>query len=143
MGNSGEEVCIAVLGFLNSGFFDPAINKTFVALIPKKKKPTSVAEFRPITLCNVLYKIIAKMLANRLKKVLNSIISPTQSAFIPGHLIIDNLLVAFEALHTMNGRLKGRKGFMALKLDRRMIGWSGGILRKLCLKWVLHPDGSS
>jgi hypothetical protein len=49
--------------------------------------------------------------------VLNCIISPFQSAFIPGRLISDNILVAFEALHTMNGRLKGRKGFMALKLD--------------------------
>lgn len=113
----GEEVCNAALGFLNHGVFDPVINKTFIALIPKKKKPYSVTEYRPISLCNVCYKLIAKTLANRLKKVLNGIISLYQSAFIPGRLITDNVLVAFEALHTMNGRLKGRKGFMALKLE--------------------------
>jgi hypothetical protein len=57
------------------------------------------------------------VLANRLKKVLPSIISPSQSAFIPGRLIIDNILVAFEALHTMDAKMKGKEGFMALKLD--------------------------
>jgi hypothetical protein len=59
------------------------------------------------------------VLANRLKKVLPHIISPNQSAFIPGRLISDNVLVAFEALQTMDTRMTGRKGFMALKLDMR------------------------
>ena len=58
------------------------------------------------------------MLANRLKKILPSIISPFQSAFVPRQLISDNILVAFEALHTMNGRKKGREGYLALKLDK-------------------------
>jgi hypothetical protein len=52
-----------------------------------------------------------------LKKVLAIIISPSQSAFVPGRLITDNVLVAFEALHTMDRKLKGREGYMALKLD--------------------------
>jgi hypothetical protein len=68
---------------------------------------------------NVLYKLIAKVLANRLKKVLPHIISPTQSAFVPGRVISDNVLVAFEALQTMDTRMTRRKGFMALKLDMR------------------------
>jgi hypothetical protein len=112
-----EEVCNAVLSFLNDGDFDSSINKTFIALIPKIKNPPCITEYRPISLCNVLYKLIAKVLANRLKKVLPIIISPTQSAFISGRLIIDNILIAFEALHSMDARMKGRKGFMALKLD--------------------------
>jgi hypothetical protein len=64
-----------------------------------------------------MYKLISKVLANRLKKILPEIISPNQSAFIPGRLITDNILVAFEALHTMDRKMKGREGFMALKLD--------------------------
>ena len=57
------------------------------------------------------------MLANRLKQILPDIISPTQSAFVPGHLITDNVLVAYETLHTLHGRKKGKKGSMSLKLD--------------------------
>jgi hypothetical protein len=113
----GDEVCAAVLGFLNNGYMDADINSTFIALIPKKKQPTSVTEFRPISLCNVIYKIISKILANRLKGILSQIISSNQSAFIPGRLISDNVLAAYETLHSMHTRLWGKVGFMALKLD--------------------------
>ena len=65
----------------------------------------------------MIYKIISKVLANRLKQVLPNIISPIQSAFVPGHLITDNVLLAYETLHTMNCKKKGKKGYMALKLD--------------------------
>jgi hypothetical protein len=112
-----SEVCAAVLDFLNGGVFHDDINETFIALIPKIKNPTHITKFRPISLCNVIYKLIAKVLANRLKKVLGTIISPNQSAFIPGRLITDNIIIAFEVLHTMDTRLKGAEGYMALKLD--------------------------
>jgi hypothetical protein len=65
----------------------------------------------------VLYKFNAKVLGNKLKKVLPHIISLNQSAFNSGRLIIDNIVVAFEAMHTMDKRMKGREGYMALKLD--------------------------
>lgn len=63
------------------------------------------------------YKIIAKVLTNRLKKVLPMIISPNHGAFIPGKLITDNILVAYETLHTLNTKKKGRASYMALKFD--------------------------
>jgi hypothetical protein len=112
-----EEVCKTVLDFLNYGHFESSLNDTHIVLIPKIKSPVSVTDFRPISLCNVLYKIVAKVLANRMKTVLPHIISYNQSAFIPGRHITDNIIVAFEAFHTMATRLKGKQGVMALKLD--------------------------
>jgi hypothetical protein len=96
-----KDVCNAVLRFLKNGQFDKEINATNIALIPKKKNPSRVIDFQPISLCNVVYKLIAKVLANQLKRVLGEIISLNQSTFIPGGLITDNVLITFEALHTM------------------------------------------
>ena len=113
----GTDITEAVLSSLNSGSLLKSINHTFISLIPKVKNPEKVTEFRPISLCNVIYKIISKVIANRLKPLLNSIISETQSAFIAGRLIADNVLIAFELLHHMKTSCLGKKGFMALKLD--------------------------
>jgi 23S rRNA U2552 (ribose-2'-O)-methylase RlmE/FtsJ len=98
----GDEVKQATLNFLNNGMFDRTINYTYIALIPKSPGAASVCDYRLISLCNVIYKVIAKTLANRLKQVLPSIISQQQSAFLNGRLITDNVLVAYEALHTMD-----------------------------------------
>ena len=113
----GNEVTNAVLDFLHSGNMESDINYTHIVLIPKVNKPEKMANFRPISLCNVIYKIMSKVLANRLKLILPQIISPSQSAFVPGHLITDNVLVAYETLHAMHIRKKGKKGALALKLD--------------------------
>jgi len=76
-----------------------------------------MSDFQPISLCNVIYKIIFKVLCNRLKRILPNIISFTQSAFFLGFLITNNVLVAYELLHTMHSRKKCKKGSLALKLD--------------------------
>jgi hypothetical protein len=113
----GEEISRGILNFFNSGILPHNLYSTLIALIPKNDNPECVNEFRLISLCNVLYKLVSKVLANRLKKVLPDIISPTQSAFIPGRLITDNILAAYETLHTMHTGMRGKKGFMAVKLD--------------------------
>jgi hypothetical protein len=113
----GDSVRGAVLDFLHNGHFDPTINATFIALIPKVSPVTSVHDFQPISLCNVVYKLIFKALADRLKVVPPKVIFKYQSVFVLGRLITDNILVAYEALHTMATHMKGRKGYMAINVD--------------------------
>ena len=93
------------------------MNDTYICLIPKVKSPQKVTEFRPISLCNVVYRLISKILANRLKRVLDAVIDELQSAFVLGRLITDNVLVAFETMHCIDQRKKGKKALMAIKLD--------------------------
>ena len=107
----------AMLDFLNNGTMLLEINYTHIVLIPKIKKPKRIFYYRTISLCNVIYKIISKVLANRLKLILPRLISSNQSAFVPGKLITDNVLEAYETLHSMYCRRIGKKGSMALKLD--------------------------
>ena len=112
-----DNVVTVVLDYLNSGIMILGINHSNIVLIPKVKTLEKISDFRPISLCNVIYKIISKVLANRLKQIFPDIISPTQSAFVLGRMITDNVLVAYETLHTMHSQKKGKKGSLALKLD--------------------------
>ena len=73
----GNDVSATVLAILHGHPIPPELNRTFVALIPKKPKPESILEFRPISLCNVAYKLVTKVIANRLKPLLPNIISDT------------------------------------------------------------------
>ncbi|XP_060974183.1 uncharacterized protein LOC133039333 [Cannabis sativa] len=107
----------ATCDFFASATFPNHLNDTNLVLVPKKKSPSSMSDLRPIALCNVSYKVIAKVLANRMKLLIDHIISPTQSAFIPGRLISDNIIIAFEVMHYLKRKVHGKKGYMALKLD--------------------------
>ncbi|XP_075663170.1 uncharacterized protein LOC142632688 [Castanea sativa] len=96
----GSDVAAAVLSCLNSAHILAGINHTYLTLIPKVKSLEHVTEFRPIALCNIVYKLISKVLANRLKVIL------------PDKAISDNILVAFETLHHMKTRKLGKIGSM-------------------------------
>ena len=80
-----------VLDCLNIKKIPTGLNHTFLTLIPKVKSPEKVSDFRSIALCNILYKLISKVLANRLKKILPLVISESQSAFQANKAISDNI----------------------------------------------------
>ena len=113
----GEDVTTVVLKALNTGVVPESLISTFIALIPKIKYPKKASDFRPIRLCNVVYKLISKVVVNRLKKFLAKAIPESLSAFLSGRLITNNVLVAFETLHYLKRKTQGKVGQMALKLD--------------------------
>ena len=98
----GYDVVNCVLGALNSGLLPCSLNETFICFIPKVASPQKISEFKLISLCDVVYKIISKVLANRLKKILKEVIDESQSAFVLGRSITDNVLVAFETMHCID-----------------------------------------
>ena len=104
-----KDITTSVLSFLNLATLPNHLNHTFITLIPKVKNLELVSEFRPISLCNVQYKIFFKVLANRLKKILPHIITEHQSTFTKDPLVSDNILIAFESLHSMHTH-KSNKG---------------------------------
>jgi hypothetical protein len=116
-GLCGAEVTQAVLRVLSGEESPNVVNKTFIVMIPKVASPEELGQFRPISLCNVIYKIASKVAANRLKKVLPDIISEEQSAFVPVRLITDNIITAYECLHFMKRNKAKKHRYCALKLD--------------------------
>ncbi|OMO96071.1 reverse transcriptase [Corchorus capsularis] len=116
------------LSFLNSGHMLKELNKTLITLVPKKNDPQKVGDFRPISLCNVAYKIIARTMVNRLKPIMDAITTPFQSAFVKGRLISDNIIVGREVLTTIQRQRKGKGMLRALKIDMNKAYDRGGRL---------------
>ena len=92
------------------------LNKTLITLIPKCQYPESLANYRPISLCNSVYKIISKILVARIRPLLSNLISPIQTAFVPWRKGVDNVIIAQELIYTMDN-LRGKEGYMAVKVD--------------------------
>ena len=112
----GKDVTDLVRNFFQTGIMPTHINDTHIALIPKKLVPLVPADYRPISLCNVIYKIIAKCIANRLKSHLPDYIHPAQQAFIEGRRISNNIIIAQEITHSFALKAWEEKAFM-LKID--------------------------
>ena len=94
-----------------------SINFTNIVLIPKVKSLANMTQFRLISLCNVLYKMVFKVLVNRMKAILPRVISDSQSAFVSGRMITDNVIISFKVLPYLKNLRGGRNYLMAAKLD--------------------------
>ncbi|KAA3462544.1 LINE-1 reverse transcriptase isogeny [Gossypium australe] len=94
-----------------------SLNETLLIMIPKIDNPCDMTNFRPISLCRFIYKIVSKVLANRMKEVLPSCISLNQSAFVPGRMIHDNMLIAHELMHHLFSSKNGPSKGCVIKLD--------------------------
>lgn len=113
----GKDVIRTCLGILNDDNDLSCINETLLALIPKVENPCKIEEYRPISLCNVIYKVVSKCLTSRLRLTLQDTISKAQITFVKGRLIQDNVIIGFEGINCIkNGRFEnGNK--MAITLD--------------------------
>lgn len=92
------------------------LNNTHIVLIPKIQGPATIGNYRPISLCNSVYKIITKIIVARIRPHLDTLISPCQTAFVLGRRGVDNAIIVQELIHTI-GRTKGKRGVMAVKID--------------------------
>ncbi|KAJ9561650.1 hypothetical protein OSB04_006810 [Centaurea solstitialis] len=121
----GEDVSTAIHNFFYRSTLDKELNHTLLCLLPKTPNSSSVTDFRPISCCNVLYKCISKILVNRIKPYLDGLVSRSQSAFIPGRRIVDNILMAHELV--VGYHLHAGPPRCAFKIDIRkaydMIDW--------------------
>ncbi|KAG7541952.1 Endonuclease/exonuclease/phosphatase superfamily [Arabidopsis thaliana x Arabidopsis arenosa] len=113
----GKNIILEIQGFFSSGILPKNLNATHVRLIPKIKSPRTMKDYRPIALCSVYYKIIAKLLTKRLQPILHDLISENQSAFVPQRAISDNVLITHEALHYLHTSKAKKKCYMAVKTD--------------------------
>jgi hypothetical protein len=92
------------------------LNKTLISLIPKCLGPETLTQFRPISLCNTVYKIVTKIIVCKIRPIIGNLVSPYQAAFVPRRRGIDNVIIAQEIIHSMH-RKKGKVGQLVLKLD--------------------------
>ena len=117
-------------------------NDTSITLIPKVRHPQSISQYQPIALWPVLYKSVVKAITNRLRPCMDEIVSEEQSAFVPGRLITDNVLIAYECVHKIKNKRTGQSGLCAVKLDMHKaydrVEWS--FLHDMMIKLGFHEQ---
>lgn len=116
-----------VNGALSNSSVNRFLLQAHMTLISKKDIPEIGADFRPITLLNVAFKVISKVLVNRLRPIMCKLIGPHQNSFLPGRSTMDNVILTQEVVHSMNNK-KGKKGCMIVKVDLQKaydcVSWS-------------------
>ena len=141
----GEDVVVAIQSFFLKGFLPKGVNSTILALIPKKEEAKMMKDYRPISCCNVLYKVISKILANRLKTILPKCITWNQSAFIKERLLMENVLLAMELVKDYHKEEISTRCAMQIDISKAFdsVQWSFlmntlealGLLKKF-IKWI-------
>lgn len=122
----GMEFLDAVSEFFSSGRILTQWNSTTITLVPKKQTAERITVFRPISCCNVLYKVISKLLARRLERILPYWISPFQSAFVKGRLLLENVLLATELVKGYEQQNVSKRGVLKVDLRKTFdtVGWN-------------------
>lgn len=110
----GDDVAGFVINILHGTEMPDNVNKTNIVMIPKVKHPIEISQYRPISLCNVIYNLVSKAIVIRLKTILPELVTKNHSAFVPGKQITDNALIAMKLFHTMKKRNKCRRGLTLL-----------------------------
>lgn len=105
-----------IMNVFNTCAIPPCWNTSILCLIPKTPGADSLAKFRPISLCNVLTKVISKVLTNRLRSLMTQLTGQCQSSFIPRRSTSDNIIIAQEVIHSLRRR-RERNGAFVVKVD--------------------------
>ncbi|CAN0915491.1 Transposon TX1 uncharacterized 149 kDa protein [Linum grandiflorum] len=113
----GRVVAQDCMRWMEEMSFPTEVRKTNIVLLTRKEDPIDMWDVRPISLCDVRYLMVAKVLANRLWSIMPDIIPEEQSGFIRGWSTIDNVLIAFETLHALNLQRRAKHGEATLKID--------------------------
>lgn len=112
----GKKVCDFVIEVWMNSSEIAKVNETDIFLIPKVMQPQTINQFWPIFLCNEIYKMVSKMVVNRIKACILKLVSPYQTTFMPGRNIHENIIIAKEVLHNMHDK-KGKKWYFVVKVD--------------------------
>lgn len=121
-----QDFIIAIQSVFRYGFLPKGVNSTILALVPKKTDSLEMKDFRPIACCNVIYKVVSKIIANRLKLILPRVVSENQSAFVKGRLLMENVLLASELVKDYHREVVTPRCLMKLDISKAFdsVQWS-------------------
>ena len=112
----GASIVQVIQDVFTERMIPPSWGLTNLVLIPKIAHPELITQFRPISLCNTLYKLVSRIIVQRLKPYMAEVINPCQAGFVPGRRTSDNIIIVQEVIRTLISR-RGPTGYVALKLD--------------------------
>ncbi|GJX75383.1 hypothetical protein Tco_0313978 [Tanacetum coccineum] len=136
----GKEFCKAVRDFFISGKLLKEVNSTVISLVPKISTPRRVSGYRPIACCNVVYKCISKIMVNRIKGCLDSLVDQNQSAFIPSRQISDNVLLSQELLRGYHRKRGYARCAFKVDIQKAFDSMEWSFLRDCLTRFGFHRE---